>query len=442
MKIIFLAQYATMLPAAYILPYYMIPSRYSPRKTKCILMAGAAAQLAAQLAALLIPCKDVLYLVQTLSWIVLTLVVILLYSRLKVATTLFAVLTCLSFYLPVEMLCGATYVLTHLSWLNIVQRIVSLLGLSWFLLCILRVPLWDSIAEISHGWAFFCLVPILFCIALHLIVQYPYPVYDYPLQILPLLAMMALQYIIYIIMFRFFTSLRENYRKNRDRERMEAYLSGMRSYELSIVNNVSQMAIYRHDLRHLQLALMAYLKDGDTNGAMQALECFSSTIAEPTVLYSKDRLLNSLFNHYISLCQQKNIRIHLQLALPEQFPCEPMDFAITLSNAMENAINACEKLSPERVRELWLRCEKQKNSLFFEVKNTFAGTVVLDQLSGLPVTSLPEHGYGTRSIAIFGKKHNALPDFSVENGIFCLRLLIPYPPESAQSPSGNPLKHP
>ena len=56
--------------------------------------------------------------------------------------------------------------------------------------------------------------------------------------------------------------------------------------------------------------------------------------------------------------------------------------------------------------------------------NTCDRTVVFDS-DGLPTSSEPEHGVGTRSMAAFFTKHKAVYQYSVtEDGMFRLRFLI------------------
>ena len=58
------------------------------------------------------------------------------------------------------------------------------------------------------------------------------------------------------------------------------------------------------------------------------------------------------------------------------------------------------------------------------LSNTYSGTVEFDPETGLPLSRRPGHGTGTKSIRELARKNGAQADFSAENGVFRLHLLL------------------
>ncbi|MBO7739014.1 MAG: ATP-binding protein, partial [Oscillospiraceae bacterium] len=102
---------------------------------------------------------------------------------------------------------------------------------------------------------------------------------------------------------------------------------------------------------------------------------------------------------------------------PDSFEANESELATALSNAMENAINACEKL-PQENRFIEVKA-LSKPQFIIMVRNSFAGNVEFDA-HGIPQSAEEGHGFGTRSIAAFCTKVGGYYEFKAENGVFTL----------------------
>ena len=76
------------------------------------------------------------------------------------------------------------------------------------------------------------------------------------------------------------------------------------------------------------------------------------------------------------------------------------DLGIILNNLLDNAIEACEKLEPEK-GFIRLSLKRKKQFLLLEVENSFDGNMLVREGGSLPITT----------------KQNALPDIVTEHGI-------------------------
>lgn len=92
-----------------------------------------------------------------------------------------------------------------------------------------------------------------------------------------------------------------------------------------------------------------------------------------------------------------------------------------LSNALDNAVNACMKIENEHKRMLCIKT-RNLNQYMIEIANTFNGVVEFDD-DGLPKSLDRDHGIGTRSIAVFAKRNDALLNYSVDRSWFGLRIV-------------------
>ena len=107
--------------------------------------------------------------------------------------------------------------------------------------------------------------------------------------------------------------------------------------------------------------------------------------------------------------------------MPDELPVDEGELAVVLANALENAIHASLRLPPERRK---IRCKMVGTpSVMLEVSNACAGDVIFDS-NGLPAARSEGHGLGVQSISAFCKKHDAVCQFDLNDGIFCLQIIM------------------
>jgi sensor histidine kinase regulating citrate/malate metabolism len=96
-------------------------------------------------------------------------------------------------------------------------------------------------------------------------------------------------------------------------------------------------------------------------------------------------------------------------------------FISILSNALDNALNAQEFI-PENERYIKLMMKTVDDKLLLSVKNPTHQKVIFSD--GLPVTEKKGHGYGTQSIRYMTERLGGNCQFSEQDRIFTLRVII------------------
>ncbi len=115
------------------------------------------------------------------------------------------------------------------------------------------------------------------------------------------------------------------------------------------------------------------------------------------------------------------LMLSVEANIPKALTEDEMELSIALSNLLENAIIACEKLPVEqRYIEVKARFKKQ---LLLEIANSCEESVALDA-DGHPSTTAAGHGIGTRSVLAFMESTDSDITYHVENGRFTVRAII------------------
>lgn len=107
------------------------------------------------------------------------------------------------------------------------------------------------------------------------------------------------------------------------------------------------------------------------------------------------------------------------------------DMAIVLNNLLSNAIDACEKVEPEK-RFIHLTLKRKKRFLLLEVENSFQGSLKWEVGAALPATTkqkdlpddLMEHGIGLKNVRDVAERYFGDLDIKVEKDIFKITVML------------------
>ena len=193
--------------------------------------------------------------------------------------------------------------------------------------------------------------------------------------------------------------------------------------ELAVLQkSLEDTATYRHDMRHHFMILAEYIKNNETE---KALDYINSAQKEIDMLtpkrYCKNNSTNLILSYYGSLAQKSGIRFDANVNIPEVLTLSDTELCTLLSNGIENAINAasrCEKGN----RWVEIDFSTHKASMLISIKNSYIGEVEIKD--GLPVSDRPFHGLGVKSISSIATRHNGMFSFDAADGVFTMRVIL------------------
>lgn len=135
-------------------------------------------------------------------------------------------------------------------------------------------------------------------------------------------------------------------------------------------------------------------------------------------------MLDNLTNCKIACAKEKQIPVEVEMRIPVEDRFESMPIVITVGNLLDNAIEACEKVSKEN-RYIKIRMIQKDSRIFVEIENSFSGEIKIDKRGNLITTKKCSdfHGYGISSIK---KALGNMGDFiyRVEGEKFCATVIL------------------
>lgn len=181
-----------------------------------------------------------------------------------------------------------------------------------------------------------------------------------------------------------------------------------------------QSAIYRHDLRHHMNYLKACIDANKLAEASAYIEQIFEEIRQTQVeQYCSNESINLILASYASKAKQNNLSVDFDIKDVDFSGFQIIDLCSLLSNALENALEACKQMEKSDNRNIRLRIYEKNGKFCFHISNSYALLPVFQH--GIPVASKEGHGMGTLSMIHVVEKYNGIYGFHAEDGKFTFR---------------------
>lgn len=182
-----------------------------------------------------------------------------------------------------------------------------------------------------------------------------------------------------------------------------------------------KLRILRHDYKYHLNATRRMLHAGDAQGADEYLTGIEEKLSGYAFQsFCANHVINALVADYAERCEKLQIRFDVSLSMSEPLGVPDYDLCIILGNLLENAVNACEKLSQGRT--IRLETQSTRNQLLFMVKNSFDGNV--SHKDGVPFSKKDNGGFGLRSVKEVIDGHGGDILFEWDNNCFTVYVAV------------------
>ena len=181
---------------------------------------------------------------------------------------------------------------------------------------------------------------------------------------------------------------------------------------------------YRHDMRHHMQYLSVCIKNNQLARAQEYIQKICSEIeANKVMVFCENEAANLIFSAFIGRAKEQNVPIIIKAQIPKIIHISESDLCVLLSNALENALHACQNLKEKGMEgRIEVVAFEKNQKLFLQIINSCDSDIMFIQ--GIPVTNQPDHGIGVRSICALVERYEGIYTFEVEDGKFILRVSL------------------
>jgi sensor histidine kinase regulating citrate/malate metabolism len=226
-----------------------------------------------------------------------------------------------------------------------------------------------------------------------------------------------------VVAFKAMLAVSEQEAAESDACRLEEQIALSEEYYKSLVEQVELARSYNHDMHYHMETLNGLSAAGDLNGMQQYVADMGKDLpgSLPTQ-YCTVGALNALLGRYADTCKQENIQLRCQLNIPANTGVHPIHLCVIFGNALQNAIEAVEKLPPEMERWIEAKANQREGRMAIQVTNPCPERPNIN--NGHVKTTKQEsgHGMGLENVRTAAQRYNGWSGASWENGIFALNV--------------------
>ena len=209
----------------------------------------------------------------------------------------------------------------------------------------------------------------------------------------------------------------------------EVYLQSELEHFRQYMHAQEETRRFRHDIRNNLLCLNEMVASGDHNKLTQYLKDMVEITDSLSFKYvTGDMLLDSILNSKAQVMEQQNICFELDGVLAGGLSWKPMDICAVFANAIDNAIEACQKVNPEN-RHISIKIKSTTQFWLITIKNSVAeivDTKKLFQKNGgyTSKSDSSRHGIGTYSMKQTVESYGAIMKAECTDQVFTLEIMI------------------
>lgn len=236
--------------------------------------------------------------------------------------------------------------------------------------------------------------------------------------------------ILYILMAAFFALAAVLIRywliRHIDRK-IAGYQSDLMAKHCEEVENMyRQTRGWRHDYHNHIQTMKAHLALGNLEELETYLnELDSDLTTVDTVIKTGNIMIDAILNSKISVAKAKNIQIDAKALVPKELAISEVDLSVIIGNLMDNAMEACLKISQEENRFIRIYIDILKGQLYIYVMNATEEKLRRFGRVYLSTKLDRNHGFGLMRMDKVVSKYHGYLDRQHEEGVFVTEVLLP-----------------
>lgn len=204
-------------------------------------------------------------------------------------------------------------------------------------------------------------------------------------------------------------------------------LSFLARHTENLQSKIEETKKLRHDLHHHLSMIDHFLMEEDYDGLKIYLKEYRSSLPDSSGLsFCENKIVNAIIDYYWELAKRSDIKFTVSLSVPQKLPILESDFCGLFSNILENALEACNRMTKkERFITIALTV-KNSHTILLLVENSYEGVI---KPSGRYFLSAKKNrvGIGLKSVSSFVEKYNGIIKYEYEKNIFRTKIFLPAP---------------
>ena len=157
----------------------------------------------------------------------------------------------------------------------------------------------------------------------------------------------------------------------REQEQFEQQMESQLKHMDEIIFKQNELRRVKHDMVNQLIAIKSYLDNADISGGQQYVAGITDQLQRlsPSI-NTGNNALDAILSTKKSLAESKGIVFNTEIRISERLPLDAKDLCIIFGNALDNAIEACDRLPENVEKRIDLLLVQDAYSIFCTLSNT------------------------------------------------------------------------
>lgn len=223
-------------------------------------------------------------------------------------------------------------------------------------------------------------------------------------------------FIIVIISF-IFSSISKQYYESISKV-MEKQVDEQVSYYQKINKLSEDIREFRHDYKNHMICLQALLEGKEYTDALEYVRDITrQDIIESNKFFSGNQIADAILSDKAELAKQSGCKIEFDGFISDEIPAS--DLCIILSNALDNAIEACARFTSNESKIITVKCDILQGVQLIRIANP---NDINNSTTETSKEDKENHGFGLYNIRRTVEKHNGQMSIPSQTPLFILDL--------------------
>ena len=202
---------------------------------------------------------------------------------------------------------------------------------------------------------------------------------------------------------------------------LEEHMQQATDYYNQLIEQENQTKKFRHDIKNILIALHSMVKENQNDKALLYIEDLNEVCEQLKPRYNTGNFIaDAILSAKDTRAAMQNINISFDGYIPSE-KVKDVDMVIVLSNMLDNAIEACEKITGKK--DIEIKSILQKKMWVLYIKNPSEEVNIINK--NHIVTTKQEkmlHGFGLNNIERVAQKYNGNMQLAYEEGYFSSKI--------------------
>lgn len=210
-------------------------------------------------------------------------------------------------------------------------------------------------------------------------------------------------------------------RKSSIREIERNQIKAQIDYYQKVLEEKEEYRKIVHNFKNELFAIQTLISKNKKEGIERIKELSNYIDREGEYHYTQNDSLNALIYSKINKIKGNNIAFNCKSTIMSQNKISDLDLCIIIGNLLDNAIEACEKLT-EIEKKIDLELMQRDDYLTCNIENTYDSTIKI--VEGTSKSNKVMHGIGLKSIEEIAEKYNGAVDIRKKGDLFCVTVIL------------------